>query len=77
MKLQAFKRKSIREHRQMHLDRASAMREEANRIMAYLASHSDNMPEYAIQDAEKTANDLKAQAIAEENGKCMEDAPHG
>jgi hypothetical protein len=77
MRLQAAKRKQAREHRQWHLDRADAMRTEANRIMAYIAAHEDDMGELEAKAAEQMATELKTGAIAEENGKCMEDTPHG
>lgn len=72
----SLERSAIREHQQWHLQRAEGMRAEAEKIQAYIDLNALDMPEQDVRNAQQMIVELKTQAISEENGKCMEMAPH-
>lgn len=72
MRLQAAQRKRVAAHREFHLNRAEAMRQEADKINTYVEINREQMSERELQDAAQVASDLQLQAIAEENGTCMD-----
>lgn len=75
-----LKRHEHREHRKFHLENARAIRERADEFMEYQEKNAVAIFGYVPDDIkeiiEKNYTNAQAEAIAEENSKCMDSRRH-